>query len=79
MTINWDEPGTVIEEFIKRENLAFTTLLEEHHMIIVRYQDWPLPTIFLIDGGGNIRRKVIGYRNWCREPPESSILLAAGV
>ena len=62
------QPGGDVAEFVSRFGLTFPVLHDASGRIQDRYQVNGLPTTFLIDREGRIRRKVIGAAAW-DEPP----------
>ncbi|HEX6306775.1 MAG TPA: TlpA disulfide reductase family protein [Longimicrobiales bacterium] len=58
------EPGGDVREFVDRLGLTFMILHDPSAGIETRYQVNGLPTTFLIDRDGRIRRKVLGAREW---------------
>jgi peroxiredoxin len=62
------EAGGNVKEFVDGLGLTFTVLHDPSGRIESRYQVSGLPTTFVIDRDGRIRRKVLGAREW-DEPP----------
>jgi peroxiredoxin len=58
------EPGGNVEEFTQRFSLTFSVLHDPSGNIQDRYRVTGLPTTYLIDREGRIRRKVIGAAAW---------------
>ncbi|HEX6135059.1 MAG TPA: TlpA disulfide reductase family protein [Longimicrobiales bacterium] len=58
------EPGGDVRAFVERLGLTFTVLHDPSAGIETRYQVNGLPTTFVIDRDGRIRRKVLGAREW---------------
>ena len=58
------EPGGDVRGFVERFGLTFTVLHDPSGGIESRYQVNGLPTTFVIDRQGRIRRKVLGAREW---------------
>jgi len=64
------EAGGDVREFVDRLGLSFTVLHDPSGGIQARYQVNGLPTTYVIDREGRIRRKVLGAAAW-DEPPLS--------
>jgi cytochrome c biogenesis protein CcmG, thiol:disulfide interchange protein DsbE len=58
------QPGGDVREFRDRYGLTFDILHDPSGRIQSRYQVNGLPTTFIIDREGRIRRKVLGARDW---------------
>jgi cytochrome c biogenesis protein CcmG, thiol:disulfide interchange protein DsbE len=58
------QPGGDVREFVERFGLTFEVLHDPSGRIQSRYQVNGLPTTFLIDREGRIRRKVLGAAEW---------------
>jgi cytochrome c biogenesis protein CcmG, thiol:disulfide interchange protein DsbE len=58
------QPGGDVEEFRDRFGLTFDVLHDPTGRIQSRYQVNGLPTTFIIDRDGRIRRKVLGAAEW---------------
>lgn len=58
------QPGGNVREFIDRFGITFTVLQDPTGRIQSRYQVNGLPTTFIIDRDGRIRRKVLGAAEW---------------
>ena len=56
--------GSDIEDFISRFGLTFTVLRDPSGKIQRVYQSAGLPSTYIIDRTGRIRRKVMGAREW---------------
>lgn len=62
------EPGGDVREFVERLRLSFMVLHDPSGGIQAPYQVNGLPTTYVIDRSGRIRRKVLGAAAW-DEPP----------
>ncbi|EKD35657.1 MAG: alkyl hydroperoxide reductase/thiol specific antioxidant/Mal allergen [uncultured bacterium] len=49
-----------VESFAKSNGLSFTILMDEHSSFLKQYQVFAFPTIFIIDGNGILRKKILG-------------------
>lgn len=58
------EPGGDVREFVDRLGLSFTVLHDPSGGIQTLYQVNGLPTTYVIDRSGRIRRKVLGAAEW---------------
>jgi peroxiredoxin len=56
--------GTVVHDFIERFGLTFTVLHDPAGKIQRVYQTKGLPSTYIIDRAGRIRRKVLGAAAW---------------
>lgn len=62
------EPGGDVRAFVERLGLSFTVLHDPSGGIQTRYQVNGLPTTYVIDRSGRIRRKVLGAAAWDEAP-----------
>ena len=58
------QPGGSVREFVDELGLTFTILHDPSGRIESRYQVNGLPTTYIIDRAGRIRRKVLGAAEW---------------
>jgi peroxiredoxin len=63
----------IVEQFVKRHGLRFPVLLDPRGHVEDLYGVDALPTTFLIDRDGRIRKKVVGGAEWDR-PPYSDLV-----
>jgi peroxiredoxin len=68
LTVNFQEEAESVKEFFIQHHLAFTTVLDRRSEVFGMYQSWSLPTTYLISRNGEIEGKVVGYRDWHRDP-----------
>lgn len=61
------QPGGSVRDFVAEFGLTFTVLHDPTGGIQSRYQVNGLPTTFIIDRDGRIRRKVLGAAEWDRD------------
>ncbi|CAN5823214.1 hypothetical protein BH23GEM9_BH23GEM9_24550 [soil metagenome] len=61
---SFGQPGGDIAEFRDRFGITFTVLHDPSGRIQSRYQVNGLPTTFIIDRDGTIRRKLLGAAEW---------------
>jgi peroxiredoxin len=59
LTTSEKNPGNV-NEFVKERNVTFPVLLDQDGDIGVRYQAITIPTSYLIDSQGIVRKKIVG-------------------
>lgn len=59
LTTSEKNPGNV-KEFVKERNVTFPVLLDQNGDIGARYQAITIPTSYLIDSKGIVRKKIIG-------------------
>ena len=57
-----------VRSFVEERDLSFTVLLDPDRRIERRYQVRGLPTSYLIDRDGVIRRTVLGPAEWDQPP-----------
>lgn len=62
------QPGGNVQEFVDRFGLTFEILLDPEGRVERSYQVSALPTTFLIDRDGRIRRRVLGAVEWDAAP-----------
>jgi cytochrome c biogenesis protein CcmG, thiol:disulfide interchange protein DsbE len=60
------QPGGNVRDFVDEFGLTFTVLHDPSGRIQSRYQVNGLPTTYIIDRDGRIRRKVLGAAEWDR-------------
>jgi|GEM_PF-224971 len=60
LAVNEGSPATQVESFAKSNGLTFTLLADEHATTMERYGVFGFPTVFIIDGTGIVRQKVLG-------------------
>jgi peroxiredoxin len=60
LAVNAGSPAKLVESFGKSTGLTFTLLADEHSMSAQRYGVFGFPTVFIIDGTGIVRQKVLG-------------------
>lgn len=53
-----------VRAFYQEHGLSFPALLDQNAEAFDLYESWSLPTTFLINKGGYIVGKVVGYRDW---------------
>jgi cytochrome c biogenesis protein CcmG, thiol:disulfide interchange protein DsbE len=68
-----DGTHALVQQFVKRYGLKFPVLLDPRGHVEDLYGVDALPTTFLIDREGRIRKKVVGGANWDR-PPYSDLV-----
>ena len=56
-----EDKKTNAQNFIKENNYPFHVLMDEENRVITDYKVTGIPTKFIIDGGGNIRFRSVGY------------------
>lgn len=64
LAVSLRESAEDVQSFYKEHNLSFPALLDHKGEASELYETWSLPTTFLINKGGYIVGKVIGYRDW---------------
>lgn len=62
------EAGGDVRRFVEEHGLTFTVLHDPSGSIESRYQVNGLPTTYIIDRDGRIRRKLLGAREWDEGP-----------
>ncbi len=72
----WNEDR--IEEYVKKNNLTFTVLLDQDQKVRKQYHVMGVPTSYLIDGEGKIRGYASGARTWDSLDSQSLFLSLKG-
>lgn len=60
VAINENDSKKDVESYAANNRLTFTMLTDEHSLLFRQYQVIGFPTIFIIDGKGVIREKILG-------------------
>jgi len=60
LAVNVGSPAKLVESFAKSNGLTFTLLADEHSTTMERYGVFGFPTVFILDGTGIVRQKVLG-------------------
>ncbi len=60
LAVNVGSPAKLVESFAKSAGLTFTLLTDEHSASAERYGVFGFPTVFILDGTGVVRQKVLG-------------------
>ena len=58
------EPQETIKNYLKKENLNLTVLLDRFGKVSTQYNIRSHPVKFLIDGEGKLMATGLGYRDW---------------
>lgn len=64
ITVNLQEPASRIKNFLKKNPLTFTILLDTKGKIGPQFGIRAIPTTFILDKNGGIIGKVLGSRPW---------------
>lgn len=59
--ISLDEDIDTVKRFVKRENIQYPILFGADSDVAFRYGVRGIPTTYLLDGGGNVVRRWVGY------------------
>ena len=60
LAVNVGNDDDRVRTFVKKNGLTFTMLTDEYGMISRRYGVVGFPTIFILDGKGVVRKKILG-------------------
>lgn len=60
LAVNVGDRQEAVKGYAQNNRLTFTMLTDEHSIIFTRYQVLGFPTVFIIDGNGVIREKILG-------------------
>ncbi|GFE62827.1 peroxiredoxin [Geobacter sp. AOG2] len=60
LAVNVGSPAKLVESFAKDNGLTFTLLTDEHTTTSEQYGVFGFPTVFILDGNGIVRQKVLG-------------------
>lgn len=69
LTVNYGEGAPRIAEFLKREKLSLTVLLDSDKQAAMAWRAGGLPMTFVIDAQGRVRYWVFGERDWSEGEP----------
>lgn len=64
LTVNYGEGVPKIAEFMRRQNLSLTVLLDPDKEAAVAWRAGGLPITFLVDAQGNVRYSAFGECDW---------------
>jgi peroxiredoxin len=64
VAINLNEPGFVVDRYIKDHQLTFTVLLDSINELGAPFGIRGIPTTYIIDRDGSIIGKTVGSRRW---------------
>lgn len=67
LAIDIEEERSVVQEFVRNENISFPVLLDENGEIAFQYSVEAHPQKFLINTEGNVIGVAAGYREWDNE------------
>ncbi|QDQ02347.1 redoxin domain-containing protein [Lysinibacillus fusiformis] len=63
ITVNVGEPTRLVNQFLQKQQLTLTTLLDREQEVYTLYQVTTLPTTFFVNARGEIVDKVVGELN----------------
>ncbi|HDZ62244.1 MAG TPA: TlpA family protein disulfide reductase [Nitrospirae bacterium] len=75
LSIDVGESGDTVREFISKQDMSFTVLLDEDTQVSSKFGVRSHPMKFLIDKKGNIAGVAFGYREWDDDEMKSLITL----
>jgi len=71
LAVDFRESATEILSFLNEHDISFPALLDENAEVFEIYKTWSLPTTIVIDKGGHMVGKAVGYRDWHSDPSKS--------
>ena len=80
LSMNWERPGEpaarikLVTDFMAKNNYTFPVVLDHDRVAVEAYKIPGFPTVFMIDGQGQIRYRNVGYEHGVEQILEAQLL-----